>query len=106
MTVRFGRPRLPCRQPNRPSRTLKNLFQQSGVPAWLRPYVPLLVDGQGDLLAVAGVTGCGCDRGSTPGQRMLSLRWERHPWTHLGLFAVPVTVPVTIRIGSGLEVDA
>ncbi|MFP4246668.1 MAG: tRNA lysidine(34) synthetase TilS [Halochromatium sp.] len=108
MTVRFGRPRLPCRQPNRPSRTLKNLFQQSGVPAWLRPYVPLLVDGQGDLLAVAGVTGCGCDRGSRPGQRMLSLRWERHPWTHLGLFAVPVTVPVpvTIRIGSGLEVDA
>lgn len=97
MTVCFDVPGLHCRQPNRPSRTLKNLFQQSDVPAWLRPYVPLLVDRQGHLLAVAGVTGCGCDDGSTPSQRMLFLCWEGHPWGHFGLF----TAPVAIRIGVG-----
>ncbi len=102
MTVRFGLPGLYCRQPNRPSRTLKNLFQQSDVPAWLRPYVPLLLDRQGDLLAVAGVASCGCDGAPTQGQRMLQLRWDGHPWTHFGL----LTVPVAIRIESSLEVNA
>lgn len=41
-------------QPGGPSRSLKNLFQEAGVPPWQRPGLPLLwVDGQ--LAWVAGV---------------------------------------------------
>jgi len=39
---------------NRPSRTLKNLFQEAAVPAPLRPQWPLLVAGE-SLVAVPGV---------------------------------------------------
>ena len=104
MTLRFGLPGLYCRQPNRPSRSLKNLFQQSDVPAWLRAYVPLLLDRQGDLLAVAGVASCGCDGAPTQGQRMqLQLRWAggiiEPGLAHFGL----LTVPVAIRIESSLS---
>ncbi len=92
MTLRFGGPGLHCRQPNRPGRTLKNLFQQSDIPAWLRPYVPLLIDHQGDLLAVAGVASCGCVDGSVRSQRMLRLCWQGHPWAHFGWFVEPVVI--------------
>ncbi|MEA3640734.1 MAG: tRNA lysidine(34) synthetase TilS [Lamprobacter sp.] len=108
LTLRFGVPGLRCRQPNRSSRTLKHLFQQRGIPAWLRPYVPLLIEPQGDLLAVAGVAGCGGDSGGrsalsqAPSQRMLRLCWEGHPWTRFGWFAEPVA----IRVGSSQDADA
>ncbi|MBK5939841.1 tRNA lysidine(34) synthetase TilS [Halochromatium roseum] len=98
MIVRFGSPGLHCRQPNRPSRTLKNLFQQGGVPAWLRAYVPLLLDGQGELLAVAGVAGCGWEGDSKRGQRPLCLWWEGHPWAQFGWFTEPL---VLRRVGPG-----
>jgi tRNA(Ile)-lysidine synthase len=35
-------------------RTLKNLFQESGLPAWLREFVPLAYAG-GELVAIAGL---------------------------------------------------
>lgn len=40
--------------PKRPRRTLKNLFQESGVPEWQRGRLPLLVCGE-DLVWVAGL---------------------------------------------------
>lgn len=39
---------------NRPSRTLKNLFQESGIPAQTRPWLPLLYIG-GELAFAAGL---------------------------------------------------
>ncbi|NEX15116.1 MAG: tRNA lysidine(34) synthetase TilS [Halochromatium sp.] len=92
MILRFGVSGLQCKQPNRPSRRLKQLFQQRGVPAWLRPYVPLLVDPQGHLLAVAGVAGCSVEDDSRRGQRQQCLRWEGHPWAHFGWFTEPLLI--------------
>jgi tRNA(Ile)-lysidine synthase len=89
MTLCFGRRGLRCRQANRPSRTLKSLFQEAGIPAWLRPYVPLLLDAQGELIAVAGVAGCG----GTRNPPIRGLRWEAHPWTHRGWFAEFTELP-------------
>lgn len=58
------------------SRSLKQLFQEAGVPAWIRPYVPLvLIDGE--LCAVAGLPPCNADLGSPS--------WEGHPWERFGL---------------------
>jgi tRNA(Ile)-lysidine synthase len=67
--VRFGVTGLRCR-PRRegPSRRLKALFQQQGVPAWLRPYVPLVFAGE-RLIAVAGVALCD--------ERLPALRWRQ-----------------------------
>ena len=80
LRVRFGQSGLSCRSARAGcSRTLKNLFQKSGIPAWLRPYVPL-VFGDDGLIAVAGV--CACDA-RVP---MHVLRWRGHPWEALGLF--------------------
>jgi tRNA(Ile)-lysidine synthase len=77
LSVRFGRSGLRCRVGNGPSHALKQLYQQAGVPAWLRPYVPLLMH-QGDLAAIAGVTHCD--------NRLAGLRWSGHPWERFGLF--------------------
>ena len=44
--------------PNRPSRTLKNLYQEAGIPAWRRPGLPLLW--QGDQLLFAAGVGADC----------------------------------------------
>jgi tRNA(Ile)-lysidine synthase len=40
--------------PRRPRRTLKNLFQEAGVPAWERDRVPLLFNGD-DLVCIPGI---------------------------------------------------
>ncbi len=75
VSVRFGASGLRCARPARPGRDLKAAFQQAGVPAWLRPYVPLvLVDGE--LAGVAGVTLC-----AGP---LRWLRWRGHPWGDRG----------------------
>ena len=39
---------------NRPSRTLKNLFQEAGIPPWERDRLPLLYCGE-DLVWVPGL---------------------------------------------------
>lgn len=73
LQVRFAQTGLRCRpRLAGPSRSLKALFQEAGVPSWLRPYVPLVFR-RDDLLAIAGVSLCG--------KALAELRW-RYPWHH------------------------
>ncbi|WP_200284269.1 tRNA lysidine(34) synthetase TilS [Rhabdochromatium marinum] len=77
LQVRFAVSGLRCRvRPGAPSRTLKALFQQVGVPAWLRPYVPMLFAGE-HLLAIAGVALCDA--------RLPVLRWQHALGCEAGL---------------------
>jgi tRNA(Ile)-lysidine synthase len=77
VSVCFGVGGLRCARPGRPAADLKTLFQEAGVPAWLRPQVPLLcLDGA--LAGVGGVRLCGT------GLRQLA--WEGHPWGGQGWF--------------------
>ena len=80
LSVCFGRSGLRCRVANGPSHALKQLYQQAGIPAWLRPYVPLLMF-EGNLAAMAGVTHCD--------DRFAGLRWTGHPWERFGIFRLP-----------------
>ncbi|MFK3741262.1 tRNA lysidine(34) synthetase TilS [Massilia sp. TN1-12] len=58
---------------NRPTRSLKQLFQASGVPAWERTRLPIVGNGA-DLLFAAGL-GMDCRHlGAGPGR--IALRWE------------------------------
>jgi tRNA(Ile)-lysidine synthase len=80
--VGFGLHGLRCLRLGRPSATLQALYQQAGVPAWLRPYVPLvLVDGQ--LAGVGGVALCGT--------ALRRLRWSGHPWQQRGWLAEEIS---------------
>jgi tRNA(Ile)-lysidine synthase len=83
-TVRFGSIGQNCRpKPRSRRRTLKNLFQEAGIPRWLRPYVPLVFSGD-TLIAVAGVCRCwGESEDLTPHEVP---RWLGHPWEDLALF--------------------
>ncbi|WP_296809031.1 tRNA lysidine(34) synthetase TilS [Thiocapsa sp.] len=83
-TVRFGSIGQTCR-PRSTSRrrTLKNLFQEAGIPRWLRPYVPLVFSGD-TLIGVAGVCGCH-DELRDPATHDVP-QWHGHPWEDLGLF--------------------
>lgn len=87
MRVSFDRAALRCRRCGQPSRRLKHLFQGAGVPPWLRPYVPLLLDADGELLAVAGVARCGVAARPEPPWPAWSLRWSGHPWQRFGWLA-------------------
>jgi tRNA(Ile)-lysidine synthase len=83
-TVRFGLTEQTCRpRPTSRQRTLKNLFQEAGIPRWLRPYVPLVFSGD-ILIAVAGV--CGCHDASRDQTTHEVPQWHGHPWESLGLF--------------------
>jgi tRNA(Ile)-lysidine synthase len=59
--------------PNRPTRSLKHLFQASGVPAWERTRLPVVGNGP-DLLFAAGL-GMDC-RHLGDGPDRIALRWE------------------------------
>ena len=96
LIVRFGVPELVCQPPDsRHHRSLKKLFQEAGVPSWLRPYVPLLFSG-GELVAVVGVCDCVLPSGVT---------WSGHPWESFGFFALTTEVlntgPSSSSPGSG-----
>lgn len=83
-TIRFGSTGQTCRPRSRSRRrTLKNLFQEAGIPRWLRPYVPLVFSGD-TLVAVVGVCGC-CDESRDPAKHVVP-QWHGHPWEDLGLF--------------------
>jgi tRNA(Ile)-lysidine synthase len=83
-TVRFGATGQSCRpSPTSRRRTLKNLFQEAGIPRWLRPYVPLVFS-RDTLVAVAGV--CGCHHDSRDPAMHEAPQWLGHPWEDLGLF--------------------
>ena len=55
------------------ARTLKNLYQERGIPAWRRPSLPLVIEGERVLFAA----GLGMDRTADwpRGGRRVSLRW-------------------------------
>lgn len=77
LRVVFSQPGLRCQpRPGGPSRALKAIFQQHGVPAWLRPYVPLVLCGD-QLLGIAGVALCD--------SRLPALRWYQCLGEGLGL---------------------
>lgn len=64
-------------------RPLKKVFQEAGIPAWLRPYVPL-VFARDRLVAVAGVWPKPQGRGEAV--KNAAICWQAHPWEPLGLF--------------------
>lgn len=84
LAVRFGSAGVVCRsRVVGASRPLKALYHESGVPGWLRGYVPLVFE-EARLLAVAGVSTCG-QPDDTAGSGGV-LRWSGHPWESLGIF--------------------
>jgi len=58
----------------RPRRTLKNLFQERGVPPWRRNSLPLIFCGE-DLVSVPGI-GEACEFRAAPGEAGLIATWE------------------------------
>ena len=58
----------------RPRRTLKNLFQEQGIPPWRRDRLPLLYCGD-DLVSVPGI-GDACDFQAMRGEPGLIVTWE------------------------------
>lgn len=58
LQVRFGQFGHACRPAaNRPRRVLKKLFQEAGVPVWLRRHLPMIFADE-QLIAIAGVGAC------------------------------------------------
>jgi tRNA(Ile)-lysidine synthase len=58
LAIRFGVEGLSCRPGvGRPNRPLRKLFQEAGVPPWVRPFVPLLF-AEGNLIAVGDIWIC------------------------------------------------
>jgi len=58
----------------RPRRTLKNLFQEQGVPPWRRDRLPLIYCGE-NLVSVPGL-GDACEFQAEPGEAGLIVTWE------------------------------
>src|SRR6266852_1311908 len=59
---------------NRPRRTLKNLFQERGIPPWRRDCLPLIFCGD-ELVSVPGI-GDACQFRAAPGEPGLIVAWE------------------------------
>lgn len=82
LQVRFGLEGQCCRSGGMGHRRpLKKLFQEAGIPSWLRPYVPLVFD-RDHLVSLAGVCPCVGPSGPWP----VKIRWRGHPWVGLGYF--------------------
>jgi len=76
VTVRYRRGGERCRPAGtRCTRTVKNLFQELGVPPWIRPRVPLVYIGE-RLAAVADYWVCHPFQ-ARPQQRGMVLQWRR-----------------------------
>src|SRR5258706_3918168 len=58
----------------RPRRTLKNLFQEQGVPPWRRDRLPLVFCGE-ELVSIPGI-GDACEFRAAPGEAGLIVTWE------------------------------
>lgn len=58
----------------RPRRSLKNLFQETGMPPWSRQTLPLLYSG--DNLAAAVGIGIDCKYQAQPGEPGIMLEWQ------------------------------
>jgi tRNA(Ile)-lysidine synthase len=59
---------------SRPRRTLKNLFQERGIPPWHRDRLPLVFCGD-ELVSVPGI-GDACEFRAAPGEAGLIVTWE------------------------------
>lgn len=59
----------------RPTRSLRHLLQEAGVPPWERPTLPLLYIGD-ELVAVPGI-GVACDFQAGDGEQGLVIAWKR-----------------------------
>ena len=59
---------------SRPRRTLKNLFQERGIPPWRRECLPLIFCGD-ELVSVPGI-GDACEFRAAPGEAGLIVTWE------------------------------
>ena len=76
LVVRFGQTGLSCRASTAGhARPLKKLYQEAGIPIWLRPYVPLIFAGE-SLVAVGGI--CQCRGQETATAQQGTWRWEDH----------------------------
>ncbi len=76
LQVRFGVVGARCGMFGRGGRkSLKKVFQEHGVPDWVRPYVPLLYLNE-ELAAVGGF--CRCAVGERGGPLPLQVVWEGH----------------------------
>jgi len=74
LTVRFGVTGLFCRRGQGGRRhSLKKLFQEQGVPPWVRPYIPLIFV-QNDLIAVGNFQICYPEDGAW--EREFRIRWQ------------------------------
>lgn len=90
VVVRFGLAGVRLRaRPGGHRRPLKKLFQEAGIPPWLRPYVPLIF-ADGTLIAIAGVTPPADTGGPEP-----RVRWLDDPWQELGFFNPKEAAPQT-----------
>jgi tRNA(Ile)-lysidine synthase len=58
---------------NRPTRTLKNLLQEQGMPPWQREMLPLLFCNE-TLIAIPSI-GVACDYQTLQGEAGVVLRW-------------------------------
>jgi tRNA(Ile)-lysidine synthase len=73
LLVRFGVAGLGCRQgPGGPNRRLRKLFQEVGVPPWMRSLIPLLF-AEGALFAVGDIWMC--SHAGDLAQRRFMIRW-------------------------------
>jgi len=66
-------------------RPMKKLFQERGIPAWLRPFVPLVFDGD-RLAAIPGVCSCAGEPDAVGVGARWQIRWTGHPWESLAIF--------------------
>ena len=60
------------------SRPLKKWLQELHVVPWMRAYLPILADAEGQPLAVGGLFECATQR-AAPGEAGLQLVWEDGP---------------------------
>lgn len=63
--------------PRQPTRTLKNLFQEAGIPPWERAWLPRITLGE-ELVWIAEI-GVAARWQAAPGEPGLQPRWERWP---------------------------
>jgi len=94
LRIQFARKGLWCRPAGASHhRPLKKLFQEAGIPGWLRPYVPLTFTSEG-LLSIGGFWMCGNWRTETSAE----VHWEGGLRAHPGF---SVQRPTALVAGSG-----
>jgi len=75
LEIRFDSSQTEAKPVGRKTRTFKKLYQDYGVPSWLRDRIPLLYI-NGELAAVADLFICH-EKAAKKGQKQLSISWQR-----------------------------